>query len=123
MAELGPVHQFFGGGGVELRDGQQRTTEEVREALGQVYERRWYGRETRQAPEMRGVPLPGHMMTMIEARTAAMEAKYGASLLDSDNYTSRNWGYLAGVQSALCWVLGGDWGVAGTGIDDTLMQG
>jgi len=96
-----------------LPEDQQRTPEEIHEAVDQIIERRWYGRTT---PEIRirNGKTPEDQASIASA-IDKMEAKYGRDdLQDPHNYTDHNWGYFHGIQSALMWVLGGDWGDGNT---------
>jgi hypothetical protein len=84
-----------------------RTRDEVDDAYQQINQRRWYGRLPREA-RLRLAKTP-ESLTSTAASLDEIEATYG-DVDDSKYYTDFNWGYLAGVQSALSWVLGNAWG-------------
>jgi hypothetical protein len=86
----------------------RRTRQEISDAWQQVWDRRWYGRgdsnDTSADPEL---------LSQIAAAHDRMEKLYG-DLNDRRYYEQYGWGYLAGIQSALGWVMGDHWAMLDT---------
>jgi hypothetical protein len=87
--------------GILLGGGPHRTRDEIGEAYEQVWGRRWY-RHAKASQHPAGVG------GMVE-RELAIE-----DLNDPKYYDDYGMGYLDGIQSALCWVLGEEWGMLDT---------
>lgn len=83
-----------------------RTTEETIEAYNQAWDRRWYGRSPREV-RLSFAKSP-EMLTQIAAALDEREAIFD-DIQDDKYYDQYGWGYLAGIQSALAWVLGDHW--------------
>ena len=90
----------------DLLNEMRRTPEEILEAYNQVWDRRWYGRADKES--RLSMATSPEMLTKIAAALDEREAVFG-DLQDEKYYDQFGWGYLAGIQSALCWVMGSHW--------------
>lgn len=88
-----------------------RSREEIADAYEQLLERRWYGRMSNE-DRLNCAPTPEGRVSNAAA-LERIEAVY-RDIGDPSYYEPHAWGYLAGVQAALAWALGSEWGMTDT---------